>query len=197
LSSQAGAPRVDLPAGLAMLRRALRVVALAERYLASATFLAVVALSCTEVAMRYLFRSSLWWSQEVALLLMLVAYFFGASYVFKTRQYVVVDLLVQRLPIHLHVQLYLLAQALIGSVAAVILVQAIGLAPSQLQFYTFILDIPKFYSTLPLLLAALSILVTTLYYGVAMWWLARAAGGGRSLAALEAQVLVIEGIVPE
>ncbi len=180
-----------------MLRRALRGVALAERYLAAATFLAVVALSCTEVAMRYLFRASLWWSQEVALLLMLVAYFFGASYVFKTRQYVVVDLLVQRLPIRLQVQLYLLAQALIGTVAAVILVQAIGLAPSQLQFYTFILDIPKFYSTLPLLLAALSILVTTIYYGFAIWWLAPAAGGGLPLAALEAEALVIEGIVPE
>jgi TRAP-type C4-dicarboxylate transport system permease small subunit len=172
-------------------------VALAERHLAAATFLAVVVLSCTEVAMRYLFRASLWWSQEVALLMMLVAYFFGASYVFKTRQYVVVDLLVQRFPSRVQVRLYLFAQVLIGLVAAVIVVQAIALAPSQLEFYTFILGIPKFYSTLPLLLAAFSILVTSLYYGLAIHWLTRVAGGGRPLAALEAEVLVIQGIAPE
>jgi C4-dicarboxylate transporter DctQ subunit len=189
------AKRADMPGALAAFRRVLRVVGLIERYLAAATFLAVVALNCGEVAMRYLFRASLWWSQEVSLLMMLVAYFFGASYVFKTRQYVVVDLLVKRFRPRLQIRVYVFAQILIGLVSAVILVEAIGLAPSQFYFHTFILGIPKFYSTVPLLLAALSLLATALYYGIAVPWAAR--GGRDGLSEAEADVLVIEGIVPE
>jgi TRAP-type C4-dicarboxylate transport system permease small subunit len=185
-----------MPAWLAAFRRILRAIGLVERYLAAATFLAVVALNCAEVAMRYLFRASLWWSQEVSLLMMLVAYFLGASYVFKTRQYVVVDLLVKRFRPRLQVRLYVLAQILIGMVSAVILVQAIGLAPSQLLFNTFILGIPKFYSTVPLLLAALSLMATALYYGIVVPWAAHNRSDA-PLSELEADVLVIEGIVPE
>lgn len=186
-----------MPGWLAAFRSTLRAIGLMERYLAAATFLAVVALNCGEVAMRYLFKASLWWSQEVSLLMMLVAYFFGASYVFKSRQYVVVDLLVKRFRPRLQVRLYVLTQMLIGLVCGVILVESIKLAPGQFHFHTFILGIPKFYSTVPLLLAALSLLATALYYGIAVPWAARSRDRDAPLSEVEGEVLIIEGIVPE
>jgi TRAP-type C4-dicarboxylate transport system permease small subunit len=97
----------------------------------------------------------------------------------------------------MQVWLYVLAQILIGLVSAVILVESIKLAPSQFHFHTFILGIPKFYSTAPLLLAALSLLATAIYYGIAVPWAARRGNGIASLSEAEADVLVIEGIVSE
>jgi len=43
------------------------------------------------------------------------------------------------------------------------------LAPAQLVFYTYILNIPRFYSTLPLIIASASMAVTAVYYAIAAW----------------------------
>ena len=43
------------------------------------------------------------------------------------------------------------------------------LAPAQLVFFTYILNIPRFYSTLPLIIASASMALTAVYYAIAAW----------------------------
>lgn len=196
MSGPAARRRDDGPEGLAVFRRILRLVGIVEKYLATAAFGAVVTVNCLEVGLRFTVRYSLWWNQEVSLLMMLVAYFFGASYVFKTRQYIAVDFIVTKLPGRLQIGLYHLAQALAAVLTGVILYQSIALAPSQMNFSTFILGIPKFYSALPLLIAAASILATSIYYSLAVHRAASRRGAGATLADIEDQVLVLKRPVP-
>jgi TRAP-type C4-dicarboxylate transport system permease small subunit len=50
-----------------------------------------------------------------------------------------------------------------------LVVTGLELAPAQLVFYTYILNIPRFYSTLPLILASASMALTAVYYGIVTW----------------------------
>ena len=37
------------------------------------------------------------------------------------------------------------------------------------MFFTYILNIPRFYSTLPLIVASASMAITAVYYGIVAW----------------------------
>ena len=79
--------RTPLPKGLAIFRQALRYVGRVELAVAVMSFTAVVVLNLTQITLR-LFDSSIWWAQEVSLLLAMIAYFIGVSCVFRLRQFV-------------------------------------------------------------------------------------------------------------
>src|SRR5256885_6019634 len=61
------------------------------------------------------------------------------------------------------------AQIVIAAFCIVLVLTGLDLAPSQLVFFTYILNIPRFYSTLPLIVASASMAVTAVYYAIAAW----------------------------
>ena len=179
--------------GLARFRRALGHVGTVELWLALVCFTAVVCLTIVQVTLRYGFDGSIWWAQEVSQMMILVAYFLGASYIFKTRQYIVVSFLFDRFPKRLQLSLYLLAQVLIIGFCCVVVVELIAIAESQLSHRTVILHIPRFYGTLPLFFATVSMIATSAYYAVAVW---RAAAGRpeEGIHDLEASLLISQPV---
>lgn len=160
--------RSESPGDLGVLRRVLELAGIAELWLAAGAFAAVVLLTIVQVTLRYFFAASLWWAQEVSQMMILVAYFQGTAYVFKTRQYVVINFLVERLPAVTQLHCYLFAQLLVVAFCGVVLVQGIGILPRQYLMLTYILHIPRMYLGLPLLFAAVSMIVTSVYYALAV-----------------------------
>ena len=185
----AGDGRGQSSRGLARFRRALGLVGAAELWLAATAFAAVVCLTIVQVTLRYVFASSLWWGQEVSQMMIMVSYFLGISYVYKTRQYIVISWLFDRISARLQLSIYLLAQVLIIGFCAVVVFELIAVAPNQLDMRTVILHIPRFYGTLPLMLASVSMIATALYYFFAVW---RQAGDHpqEGLLGLESRLLI-------
>jgi len=170
MASQNASPDAYRVSGaLLVVRRVLALLGALELWLAVAALVAVVGLTIVQVVLRYGFETSIWWAQEVSQMLILVAYFQGISYAFKTRQDIVIDFFVQRLAPAVQLYCYLFAQFLIVVLCLVIVIESIILAPRQLLMKTYILHIPRVYLGLPLLLASLSMLVTSLYYSLAVW----------------------------
>lgn len=158
-----------------------------ELILAVAAFTAVVLVNIVQITLRYGFDSSIFWVQEISQLLMLVAYLIGASCVFRVRHYVIVEFLVERLAPHRQLYAYALAQGLTLLFCATILVEALAELPRLMTAYTVILHLPKAYAYLPLVIASASMIVTTAYYGLAVWRMA-ARSPGQPVAELEAMV---------
>lgn len=160
---------VKLPAGMAALRRILEQIGRAELTIAVVSFSSVVVLNIIEISLRYALNRSIWWSQEISLLLMMVAYYVGISCVFRMRQYVTIDILVERLSPKAQLYAYYFAQLCTVIFCVVALAAGFIMIPRLLTAYTVILHVPQLYMTLPLLWALVSMIATTLYYGLAMW----------------------------
>jgi TRAP-type C4-dicarboxylate transport system permease small subunit len=152
---------------MAAFRKLLAAIGFAELWIALVAFVFVIVLTMTQVGYRYLLAGSIWWAQEVAQLAMLVAYFFGIAYVYKARQDIIVGFLLKRLPRGAQTVLAIIGQLVIAAFCAVIVYTGLELAPSQLVFFTYILNIPRFYSTLPLIIASASMALTAIYYAIA------------------------------
>lgn len=178
-------------AALAALRRGLYWTGRAELLLAIAAFASVAMLTAYQVVLRYGFSGSLWWAQEVAQLAMLVAYFFGIAYVYKANQDIVILFIAQRLPAQWRRPLYLAIQAIIAGFCMMVAIQGLLLAPNQLRFKTYILNIPKFYSTLPLIIASISMTVTAVYFALAARQAWRGSPGPTDLEQLEAELTIL------
>lgn len=179
---------------LARCGRGLRWIGRAELHLAVIAFAFVAGLTFYQVILRYAFAGSIWWAQEVAQLAMLISYFLGIAYVYKANQDIVILLIVERLPATMQLTLYLAIQALIVLFCVVVFVQGVLLAPSQLNFRTYILNIPKFYSTLPLLLASLSMAATATYFGLCAWRIRRDTATTPALSELEAKLTLLHDV---
>ena len=174
---------------LAGFRRVLACVGIAELWLAVAAFAAVVLLTIVQVGLRYFFEASLWWAQEVSQMMILVAYFQGIAYAFKTRQYIVINFLAERLSPAAQLRCYLFAQLLVVVFCGVVLVEGVAILPRQYLMLTYILHIPRMYLGLPLLFAAVSMIATSVYYALAVWRAARREPGA-AVPDLEARRLV-------
>ena len=160
---------VKLPKGLTALRRVLKQIGRAELTIAVVSFSSVVVLNIVEISLRYALNRSIWWSQEVSLLLMMIAYYVGISCVFRMRQFVTIDILVERLPRKAQRYAYYFAQLCTVIFCLVALAAGFSMIPRLLTAYTVILHVPQFFMTLPLLWALVSMIATTLYYGLALW----------------------------
>ena len=150
-------------------KKIMATVGLVELWIAMAAFVFVIVLTMVQVLYRYALAGSIWWAQEIAQLGMLIAYFFGIAYVYKAKQDIVVGFLLNRLPRRTQVALNIFAQILIALFCLLLVVTGLELAPSQLVFFTYILNIPRFYSTLPLIIASASMAATAIYYAIAAW----------------------------
>ena len=175
--------------GLARFRRALRALGHLETTVAVLSFSAAVLLNVVQIGLRYLFETSIWWVQEISLLLMLTAYFVGASCVFRSRQYVVISFVVEHLPPRLQVLLYLITQMVILAFVALVGWQVLLMAPHMMRTRTVIIGMPQYYMALPLLYGSASILLTSIYYALAVWPAARDQPG-LALAELEDRIRV-------
>jgi TRAP-type C4-dicarboxylate transport system permease small subunit len=181
-----------MPGFLARYRGVLRTIGYAELVLASASFAGVVVLNCVQIGLRMLTPWSVWWVQEVSQLASLLAYFFGISMIYKLRQDVVILFVYRRLPESARFYLFFMIQALIVLFVFLVAQQALDIAPMELRNRTYILNIPKFYSTLPLLIASLSMLATAIYHLISVGWAAQKTGS-RDLDRLEAMIDLFPG----
>jgi len=150
-------------------RKVLAAIGVVELWVAMAAFVFVIVLTMVQVSYRYVLSGSIWWAQEIAQLGMLIAYFFGIAYVYKAKQDIVVGFLLNRLSRPVQARLMVFAQILIAFFCLVLVVTGIELSPSQLVFFTYILTIPRFYSTLPLIIASASMAATAIYYAIVAW----------------------------
>jgi TRAP-type C4-dicarboxylate transport system permease small subunit len=171
-------------------RKVLAAIGFVELWVAIAAFVFVVGLTMTQVLYRYLLAGSIWWAQEIAQLGMLVAYFFGIAYVYKAKQDIIVGFLLKRLSRGAQVALAVFGQTVIALFCALLVVTGLELAPSQLVFYTYILNIPRFYSTLPLIVASASMALTAVYYAIVAWQSRHV--GADEAAAFENRNLIVE-----
>ena len=178
---------------LAGFRRVLALAGVAELWLAVGAFAAVVLLTIVQVGLRYFFEASLWWAQEVSQMMILVAYFQGIAYAFKTRQYIVINFLAERLSPAAQLRCYLFAQILVVVFCGVVLIEGVAILPRQYLMLTYILHIPRMYLGLPLLFAAVSMIATSVYYALAVWRASRHEPGAEA-PDIEARRLVIHPV---
>ena len=146
--------------------RALGLLGRVELAITVAAFSGVIVLVSAQIFFRYFFDVGLVWVQEVSQLLILTAYFFGISFVFKARRYLIVSILFDRFPEAAKLPLYIGCQVLTAAFCSMLFVELLGIAPQQLHMKTYILHIPRFYSSLPLLIASISMTLTAVYYTV-------------------------------
>ena len=96
--------------------------------------------------------------------MILGAYFFGISYVYKAKQYLVIDVLFEKFNDRVKVVLFVISQILTILFCMMLFVELLGIAPGQLRMKTYILRLPQFYSSIPLLIASASMVLTSIYY---------------------------------
>lgn len=194
LSSVASHP---LPEGLAVFRRLLAVVGRAELVLAIIALVIVVVLSTAQAFLRYFFGTSLWWAQEVAENTIMVSYFLGISYVFKTRQEIYVEFLSSMMPIRLQLVLYMLEQLLALGFTLALLWLVWLFAPTLFNMQTPILKVPVAVTYGPLVFATVMIGLTSIYYFFyGIWSFRRGPAPGRRLTEIEEQGLILRPWVP-
>ena len=153
-------------AGGSRVARALGLLGRVELAITVAAFSGVIVLVSAQIFFRYVFDVGLVWVQEVSQLLILTAYFFGISFVFKARRYLIVSILFDRFPEAAKLPLYIGCQVLTAAFCSMLFFELLGIAPQQLYMKTYILHIPRFYSSLPLLIASISMTLTAVYYTV-------------------------------
>lgn len=165
---------VQLPKGLAVFRRFLHIVGKIEISLAITALIIVVAISSAQTILRYLFATSMWWSQEVMEIAILMTYFLGISYVFKTRQYILIELLSSKVPVRMQLIFYVIAQLLTIAFSGMIAWMFFLLMPTLLNMRTTVLGWPGWLTPLPLVTASVMLVVSSIYYFLfGMWALTR------------------------
>lgn len=179
-----------LPPWLERTRRVLAVIGGIEMVLAVTALSVVVVLSGAQAILRYTIGASLWWSQEVAQLTILVAYFFGVSYVFKARQYILIEFVSAQFSMRVQLIFYIFAQVMTIVFALTTVVLIWRFAPLLMNMVTPTLRLPDLIRALPLGIASVMLALTSLYYlAFGIWALSRGITGS-SLYEVEARALV-------
>lgn len=180
----------SLPKGLILFGRVLRYLGRVEMVVALIGFCATVGLAFIQIALRWGFEKSIWWVQEVSLLMMMIAYFIGISCVYRMRHEVIIRFVVDRLPVRVQFFFYYLAEVMTIVFCLVVLLAGITDVPGLLTTYTVVMHLPEVYWTLPLLIASTSIILTSVYYLTAMWTSSARQSQARDIDALEADILI-------
>lgn len=180
-----------LPRALERARRILALVGRAEMALAIVALIVVVALAAAQALLRYAFGTSLWWAQEISGTTMLFGYFLGASYIFKTRQYILIEFLSDLMPLRVQKLLYLLAQLAAILFTGALVVLTVQFAPTLIGMRSPVLGLSGLLTGIPVGLAAALIVATSLYYLVFALWAFRQPGAGGTLHEIEALGLIL------
>jgi TRAP-type C4-dicarboxylate transport system permease small subunit len=113
--------------------------------------------------LRFGFNSSIVWSEEVALLATNVFVFLGAAVILKANADVAVVFIVEKLSARARALALLMIYSAAAVFFATLLWQSIALWPLQ-RTTTFILDISRYWFTIPLAWAAASMLLTSILF---------------------------------
>lgn len=180
-----------LPGGLAALRRLLATIGRAELVLAIIALAIVVVLAVAQALLRYFGGASLWWAQEVSEHTVLVTYFLGIAYVFKTRQEIFIEFLTLLMPLRVQTAFFVFEQicAFVFSAALIWLIYLF--APTMFNMQSPLLKLPGYVTYIPLLLSTTSIALTSIYYGWFGLW-ARGRVAGRSIHDVESHGLILK-----
>lgn len=184
-----------LPPWLEPGKRILAFIGRIELTLAVIALVVVAVLSGAQAILRYTIGASLWWAQEVAQLTIVIAYFFGISYLFKIRQYILVEFLSLKFSIRAQLVLYIFAQILTIAFTATVFVLLMRFAPMLLQMTTPTLGLPEFLRSLPLAIASTMMVLTSVYYLAFGIWALAAGVTGTSLDEIEEMAII--GHMPE
>lgn len=144
--------------------RALRLLGTFELAIAAAAFLVVCVVVSANALLRFGFNSSIVWSEEVALLATSVFVFVGAAVILKANADVAVVFLVEKLSPGGRTVALLAIYTGASAFFATLLWQSIALWPLQRNTSTFILDISRFWFTVPLIWGAASMLLTSILF---------------------------------
>lgn len=145
-------------------RRFLGVVGRVELFATSTALLAICALTGAGVFVRYVLNKSIVWSEEVSLFLTCIMVFVGAAAMYKARAYVVLEYFFNKFGAAWQRRLALGAWVLAMAFGTIVCVAAISLYPLQINTTSYILELPRFYWTLPLIWGGASIALTSAYY---------------------------------
>ena len=147
-----------------VLASALRVLGVCELVVAGLAFVIVCLVVSANALLRFGFNSSIVWSEEVALLATNVFVYLGAAVILKANADVSVVFVVDRLHPRARAFTRLAIYTAAAFFFATLLWQAIALWPLQRTTSTFILDISRYWFTLPLVWAAASMLLTSIVF---------------------------------
>lgn len=145
----------------------LRLLGQVELGVAVFSFCVSIILVIAQVGARQI-GMSLWWGQEWAQLLMMYAYFLGVSHLYQVRQMIVMGLVFSRLPRYWRKHFYVATQLAVILFCACVIVSAWKIMPMELRFPSFVIQVPRFYWTVPLMIASLSMILTSVYFIVAV-----------------------------
>lgn len=186
---------LQLPKGLADFRRFLRVVGNIEISIAIAALVVVVVLSAAQTLLRYLYGTSLWWSQEVSEIAILSSYFFGISYVFKTRQYILIEFIVSTLPLRLQLACYIVAQVLTVLFAAALVWLFYLFLPTLFSMRTTVMGWPAWILPAPIAVSSVMIIVTSSYYFLFGLWAFRQPLDAENIDDIELRAIISSPLV--
>jgi C4-dicarboxylate transporter, DctQ subunit len=182
----------DLPKELAVIRRFLSHIGTVEIVTAMAGLAITVVLSASQAFLRYTFGTSLWWAGEIIQYAVFASYFLGISYVFKTRQYILIEFVSTQFPLKLQLVFYCVAQVLAAVFAAGTVWLLYLFLPTLLNMQSPVLGLPAWILPIPLTLGSAMIVVTSLYYlAFGLWALAQGVAGD-TLHEIESVALIAE-----
>lgn len=181
-----------LPSWLAAGKRFLAVIGKVELTLAVIALAIVVVISGSQAILRYTIDASLWWAQEVAQLTIVIAYFFGVSYLFKIRQYILIEFLSMKLNIRIQLMLYIMAQVLTIAFTVTVFVLLMRFLPILMDMTTPTLGLPEFLRSAPLAIASTMMALTSFYYLAFGIWALVTGVEGDTLEEIEELALIAE-----
>lgn len=181
----------SLPRGLAVFRQLLAFIGRLELLLAILALVMVVAISAAQAFLRYFFGTSLWWAQEIAETAIMVCYFLGISYVFKTRQEIYIEFVSSMLPVRMQLVLYMFEQLLAVAFTASLLWLAYLFSPTLFNMQTPMLKLPAAVTFGPLIASSSMIALTSIYHLIFGIWAFRNRLPGRFLTDIEQHGLIL------
>lgn len=174
-----------LPKGLAAFRQLLAWVGRIELTLAIAALVIVVVLAIAQAFLRYFGGTSLWWAQEIAETAILVCYFLGISYVFKTRQEIYIEFMANLTSLRVQVLLFIFEQLVALAFTLALLWLAWLFAPTMLNMQTPLLKLPGWAPFAPLVASTVGIALTSIYYCAFGLWVFAGRITGNSIYEIE------------
>jgi TRAP-type C4-dicarboxylate transport system permease small subunit len=155
-------------------RNTLAVLGRIELAATVLSIMVICGLTGASIILRYFFGASLLWGEEVSLLLMKVMVFAGAAAVYKGRAYIAIDFVFRAFGSRGRYALSIVAWIAAAGFAGVIVYEGVLLYPTQIHTRTYLLELPKFYFTLPVIYGAASIVLTSAYYAALLAFRLRA-----------------------
>jgi TRAP-type C4-dicarboxylate transport system permease small subunit len=144
----------------------LRGVGRAELFVSVIALVFVVVLAIAQMLLRSLVENAPVWIQEVVQLAIVVSMCAGTGYAFKRRDYISIGIIADRLPQRPQIALDVAAQIAALAFTGMLAWMLLSIADDQLRARTYILGIPRFYFSLPLIIASVSMALTAVYYGI-------------------------------